>query len=217
MDDPETMRACMVEAQIAQRGVTSQRLLAVLRTVPRHRFVPHDLAHKAYDDGPLPIGLGQTISQPYMVACMTELLGLVPGDRVLEIGTGSGYQTAVLSALCKEVVTVERHAALQDRAREVLSQLGYENITYIHGDGSLGWADAAPYDAILVTAGSPQLPPALLAQLGEGGRLVCPVGERARQQLRRVLRQGSGFKTTAFTDCVFVPLTGEAGWPEARN
>lgn len=217
MGDPGTMRAHMVDEQIAHRGIRSARLMAVLRTVPRHCFVPHHLADQAYDDRPLPIGLGQTISQPYMVACMTELLGLNPADRVLEIGTGSGYQTAVLSALCREVVTVERHGALQARARAVLSRLGHSNITYIHGDGSLGWASAAPYDAILVTAGSPQLPPALLAQLGDGGRLVCPVGERARQQLKRVIRQGSGFETSAFTDCVFVPLTGQDGWPEERN
>lgn len=214
MGDLDRLREHMVAEQIAQRGVADRRVLEVLRRVPRHCFVPLELETQAYEDRPLPIGKGQTISQPYMVACMTELLALKPRDRVLEIGTGSGYQTAVLANLSARIVTVERHAELQERAQATLHQLGYNNITFVCGDGSLGWARKAPYDAILVTAGSPDVPPALLEQLAEGRRLVCPVGDRRRQQLLRITKQGSGFVTTIHTDCVFVPLTGEAGWPD---
>ena len=210
-------RFAMVERQLRERGISDERVLAQMAEVPRHCFVPRDLHAQAYADHPLPIGDGQTISQPFMVACMTELLGANPGDHVLEVGTGSGYQTAVLAGLCRDVVTIETNAALHERARACLGQLGLENVTCYHGDGSLGYAPEAPYDAILVTAGSPHLPVALTEQLGEGGRLVCPVGDRKQQQLLRVIKQGGALTTTAHTNCIFVPLVGADGWHEARS
>jgi len=205
-------RLAMVETQIRARGVEGEHLLARLAVVPRHCFVPRNLAGQAYADHPLPIGAGQTISQPYMVACMTALLELCGGDRVLEIGTGSGYQTAILAGLCREVVTIESVPALHAGARACLGQLGIRNVQFHCGDGSRGYAPGAPYDAILVTAGSPHVPPSLPAQLGEGGRLVCPVGDRKQQQLLRVIKRGGEFVTTAHTNCIFVPLVGEEGW-----
>lgn len=214
MADLDALRELMVREHITRRGVRDTRVLEAMARVPRHCFVPRELEAQAYDDCPLPIGKDQTISQPYMVACMTELLHVAPADRVLEIGTGSGYQTAVLAILGASIVTVERHPELHARARATLQMLGYTNITYICGDGSVGWAGGAPYDAILVTAGSPQVPPDLLRQLSDGGRLVCPVGGRRHQQLELVIKQGSAFNTTLHTDCVFVPLTGKEGWPE---
>lgn len=217
MFDPTELRARMVEDQLAARNISDHRVLEAFRRVPRHCFVPHEYQDQAYDDRPLPIGLEQTISQPYMVACMTELLELRPSDRVLEIGTGSGYQTAILSLLASEVVTIERHAALQARARACLGQLRLENIYFVVGDGCLGYPDRAPYDAILVTAGSPEIPPALVKQLANGGRLLCPVGGRSHQQLQRVEKQGSTLHTTAHTDCIFVPLRGRNGWPDEPN
>ena len=213
MDSRREERDRMVAAQLAARGITSPTVLEAMASVPRHRFVPVNCEHLAYEDRPLPIGLGQTISQPYMVACMTELLALTPADRVLEIGTGSGYQTAVLARLCAEVVTMERHPELQARAKERLDRLGFGNIDYVAGDGTLGWGDGAPYDAILVTAGSPRIPGALLEQLRDGGRLVCPVGERCRQRLKKVTRQGNTLTPEEHTECVFVPLMGQDGWP----
>ena len=217
MFDPTELRARMVEDQLAARHISDPRVLEAFRQVPRHCFVPREYQDQAYDDRPLPIGLEQTISQPYMVACMTELLDLRPGDRVLEIGTGSGYQTAILSLLASEVVTIERHAALQARARACLGQLRRENIHFVVGDGCLGHPDRAPYDAILVTAGSPEIPPALVKQLANGGRLLCPVGGRSHQQLQRMEKQGSTLHTTAHTDCIFVPLRGRNGWPDEPN
>jgi len=213
MDSRREERDRMVATQLASRGIASPAVLNAMASVPRHRFVPVDCEHLAYEDRPLPIGLGQTISQPYMVACMTELLALAPADRVLEIGTGSGYQTAVLAELCAEVVTVERHPELQERAKVQLGRLGYDNIHYVTGDGTLGWPREAPYDAVLVTAGSPRIPSALLEQLGDGGRLVCPVGERTRQRLELVTRQGNTLIPEVYTECIFVPLMGQDGWP----
>lgn len=204
----------MVDEQIAARSITDPRVLHALLTVPRHCFVPRDLIDEAYDDRPLPIGMGQTISQPYMVACMTELLAPQPDARVLEIGTGSGYQTAILAQLAREVITVERAAELQQRARACLDRLGYHNIRYYRADGSLGCAAEAPFDAILVTAGSPEVPPRLIEQLASGGRLVCPVGTRSHQRLHCITKQGSTLHTTMHTDCIFVPLLGKDGWPE---
>ncbi len=206
-------RRRMVEDQIAFRGVHDPRVLEVLLAIPRHRFIPGEDRPDAYEDRPVPIGCGQTISQPYMVAIMTEWLCVAPGDRILEIGTGSGYQTAVLARLAREVVTVERHAALSDTARKLLQAMEFDNIEFVVGDGSLGWPEGAPYDGILVTAGAPRIPQALLDQLAEGGRLVAPVGNREEQQLVRVTRQGGQFKEEPGIGCRFVPLLGTEGWP----
>lgn len=210
-------RKSMVMRQLADRGIQSGRVLKAMRRVPRHLFLPSECQHLAYEDRPLPIGLDQTISQPYMVACMTELLDLCPSDRVLEIGTGSGYQTAILAELCAEVVTMERHPALQERASASLARLGYTNIVFVCGDGTMGWQKGAPFQAILVTAGGPRLPSALLEQLSEGGRLLCPVGDRSRQRLIKTTRQGSALAQEMHTECVFVPLTGQDGWPESED
>lgn len=206
-------RAEMVASQIAARGVTSARVLDAMAQVPRHLFTPQDCAHLAYEDRPLPIGHGQTISQPYMVASMTELLGPNPEDRVLEIGTGSGYQTAILARLCAQVVTVERIPELFERARECLGYLGCGNVTMICDDGTLGCVELAPYNGILVAAGSPRIPVALEEQLAEGGRLICPVGNRARQRLTKITRQGTTLLREVHTSCVFVPLRGQDAWP----
>lgn len=213
MHDRAREREVMVAEQLVARGIQSRRVLDAMRAVPRHRFVPPEVAAMAYEDRPLPIGLDQTISQPYMVACMTELLDLVPTDRVLEIGTGSGYQTAVLAELCAGVVTIERHPALHEQARGLLSQLGYANIEIFQADGTMGYAPRAPYDGILVTAGSPRIPPLLLEQLADRGRLVCPVGTRRQQRLMKVTRQGNALIEEVHTTCIFVPLTGQDGWP----
>lgn len=213
MHDRAHEREAMVAEQLVARGIRSQRVLDALRVVPRHRFIPSEATASAYEDRPLPIGLDQTISQPYMVARMTELLDLAPTDRVLEIGTGSGYQTAVLAELCAEVVTLERHPALHEQARNTLGALGYANIELICADGTLGYPPRAPYDAILVTAGSPRIPPLLLAQLAEGARLICPVGTRQQQRLMKVTRQGNTLIEETHTTCIFVPLTGQDGWP----
>lgn len=204
----------MVAEQLTARGLCAGPVLRVMEQIPRHRFVGPECQSLAYDDRPLPIGLGQTISQPYMVALMTGLLDLGPDDRVLEIGTGSGYQTAVLAALCAEVTTIERHGDLVDCARRTLGELGFSNIHFAVGDGTLGYPERAPYDAILATAGGPRIPRAFFEQLAPGGRIVCPVGTRARQRLIKITRQGDQFHTDNYTDCLFVPLTGEDGWPE---
>jgi protein-L-isoaspartate(D-aspartate) O-methyltransferase len=208
----ETARHQMVTGQIAARGVHDPRVLEAMRRVPRHTFVPRELAAQAYEDHPIHIGCRQTISQPYMVACMSEMLGLRAGDHVLEVGTGSGYQTAILAELVRTVVSIERHAALADSARLTLDALGYTNIRVVCGDGTLGFDEAAPYDAILVTAGGPGAPQALLAQLAEGGRMVCPTGGLDMQQLRTIVRHGSDFTTHDGMNCIFVPLVGEQGW-----
>ena len=179
----------MVEQQLRQRGITAERVLQAMATIPRHAFVPADLRLEAYNDAPLPIGQDQTISQPYIVALMTERLGLVGTETVLEIGTGSGYQAAVLSSLAKQVYSVEILPQLADTARQRLAKLGYENVTVIIGDGNLGWKDGAPYEAIIVTAAAPHIPVALLDQLAEGGRMVLPVEMADGQhllQLRKV-------------------------------
>lgn len=205
-------RENMVAEQLAARGIGSTRVLAALRKVPRHVFVPEDLRGQAYEDHPLRIACGQTISQPYMVAAMTELLELTSESRVLEIGTGSGYQTAILAELAREVVSIERHRALADEARGRLEQMGYPNIAVLCGDGSLGYPESAPYDAILVTAASPAVPEALKQQLALGGRLICPVGNRDLQTLMKVVRTAQGFTAEEHTQCIFVPLVGIQGW-----
>ncbi|MFH0821965.1 MAG: protein-L-isoaspartate(D-aspartate) O-methyltransferase [Pseudomonadota bacterium] len=204
----------MLERQIKARGIRDPRVLVAMKEVPRHRFVDAALVNEAYDDNPLPIGEGQTISQPYMVAVMTQLLRLQGHERVLEIGTGSGYQAAILARLCARVYTVERIPSLSDRARRIISQCGYDNITFLLGDGTEGWRQDAPYDGIMVTAGAPKIPETLVAQLIEGGRLVVPVGDRVSQTLKRVTMTTKGPITEDFTGCRFVDLIGKHGWSE---
>jgi len=176
--------------------------------------VPTGSSHFAYDDHPLDIGCGQTISQPYMVALMTDALRLGGTERVLEIGTGSGYQTAILARLCATVYTIERLAALSSRAQDVLAKLGFTNIRFRAGDGTLGWPDEAPFDRIIVTAAAPAVPQALRDQLAEGGRLAMPVGDRLGQDLHVLERQGTELRRTNLGGCIFVPLIGRQGWPE---
>lgn len=207
-------REAMVRHQIASRGIADRRLLAALRAVPRHCFVPPEIQRRAYEDRPLEIGSGQTISQPYMVAKMTELLKLTPQSRVLEIGTGSGYQAAVLAELVAEIISVERFPELAETARERLDALEYGNVTVVVGDGTLGWLELAPYDGIVVTAAAPAIPQALQSQLALGGRLVCPVGSRDLQQLKIVTRDAEDhFTEHESIRCMFVPLVGREGWP----
>lgn len=206
----------MVQLQLAGRGIADPRLLEAFRSVPREDFVPAELTEFAFHDTPLPIGDGQTISQPYIVAMTLAALGLRGGERVLEVGTGSGYAAAVLSRLAKEVYSVERLASLADSARERLARLGYDNVQVLCGDGTLGWAEHAPYDAIAVAAGGPEVPRALLNQLAPGGRLVIPVGpDESSQVLMRVTRHDAGFHSEPLTEVRFVPLIGEQGWPDA--
>jgi len=210
----EALRDEMVRTQVERRGVTDARVLAALRAVPRERFVPEANAAAAYEDHALGIGLGQTISQPYMVAVMTAALRLSPADRVLEIGTGSGYQAAVLAHLAGSIVSIERHTPLANAARARLAALGLTNVTVLVGDGTEGYAAGAPYDAILVTAGAPHVPTALRDQLADGGRLVVPVGTAWHQDLVLVERAGSAFREVSGEGCVFVPLIGRDGWAE---
>jgi protein-L-isoaspartate(D-aspartate) O-methyltransferase len=207
----------MAREQLEARGIHDPRVLAAFRRVPRERFVPPDLAAEAYEDSALPIGHEQTISQPYMVALMTQSVGLQGGERVLEIGTGSGYQAAILSRLAATVFTVERHSALQEQARWVCRELGYENIRFRLVDGVTGWPEEASFPAIVVTAGAPRVPPVLLDQLADGGRMVIPVGSPEMQSLLVVTRRGDDFEHQEITGCRFVPLVGEDGWPEPET
>jgi len=213
-DDSAQQRALMVARQLEARGIRDPRVLAAMRRVPRHRFVPDRLLDAAYDDGPLPIGEGQTISQPYMVAMMSEALRLRGDERVLEVGTGSGYQAAVLAELAAEVVSVERHRELAAPAAVLLAELGYDNAAVEIGDGTLGWPPAAPYGGILVTAGAPAVPDALRRQLVIGGRLVIPIGDRLSQAIEIHRRTGDdAWQVERSTACRFVRLIGEQGWP----
>ena len=206
-------REQMVERQIRRRGVKDRKVLAAMCTVPREEFVPDEFRSHAYDDDPLPIGLAQTISQPYMVALMAERLLLTGRECVLEVGCGSGYAAAVLGILAGEVVTIELLPELAARARETLKRTGYSrNVLVVCGDGSMGYAAKAPYRAITVAAGAPDVPPALLAQLDEGGRLVIPVGPHDDQELRVVSRKDGKIEYLVATRCRFVPLSGEQGW-----
>jgi protein-L-isoaspartate(D-aspartate) O-methyltransferase len=211
-DEFAAARREMVEAQIRRRGVTSQRVLEAMLSVPRHEFVPAEFRGEAYADKPLPIGEGQTISQPYMVAAMTEALELSGSERVLEIGTGSGYQAAVLSLLAREVISIESQTSLALDAQERLTDLGYANVHVHNGDGSSGFPEGAPYDAILVTAAAPEIPPVLAGQLREGGRLVIPVGSQGSQQLVQARKENGELKSRVLFDCQFVPLLGRYGW-----
>ena len=206
-------RSRMVTEQLEHRGIRDPRVLSAISKVPRHRFVEEALVGRAYGDHPLPIGEGQTISQPYMVALMTEALELVRHERVLEIGTGSGYQTAVLAELCGKVFTIERLKNLSDRAMRCLDSLGYYNVLARVGDGSLGWREEAPFDAVLVTAGAPDVPQALLEQVAVKGRVVIPVGDLYSQVLRKGVREETGLRWSELGGCVFVKLVGQQGWP----
>lgn len=206
------LRERMVREQLIARDIVDPRVLQAMRSVPRHRFVPEHLQAMAYADGPLPIGKNQTISQPYIVALMTQMLELSPDDVVLEIGTGSGYQTAVLCELARCVYSLERYPELGARAAETLAALGYDNVEVHIGDGSQGLPDMAPFDAILVTAAAPAIPGPLRAQLAEGGRLVLPVGDERQQMLQRVRRTGAAWKIENLIPVMFVPLYGRHGF-----
>jgi protein-L-isoaspartate(D-aspartate) O-methyltransferase len=210
----EKERSGMVETQIAARGVRDERVLSAMREVPRHLFVPESYQSAAYKDSPLPIGKGQTISQPYIVAVMTELLRVQPTDKVLEIGSGSGYQAAILGKLAQSVVTVERIPEVGEMARSNLARVGITTVTVVTGNGTLGYPEGAPFDGILITAATPAVPPPLIEQMAEGGRLVAPVGSRDLQELVRLTRHGKQTVKELFGGVVFVPLLGEHGWQE---
>jgi len=207
----------MVAEQIRKRGIRSPRVLEAMERVPRHLFVPDELMARSYNDEPLAIGERQTISQPYMVAAMTETLELAGHEGVLEVGAGSGYQAAILAELSREVITVEARASLADAARDRLAVLGYRNIRVEIGDGALGFPELAPFDAILVAAAAPQIPPPLIEQLAEGGRMVIPVGQSDRQILMRIRKSGNGIVKEELFACQFVPLQGQYGWPAASS
>lgn len=211
-DEFSKARKRMVEEQMRGRGIKDARVLDSMLAVPRHLFVPEENRRLAYIDAPLPIGQRQTISQPYIVALMTELLELSGGETVLEIGTGSGYQAAVLAHLARRVYTLERISELAERAREVLQALGLDNVEVVVSDGSCGHAERAPYEGIVVTAAAPKVPDPLKQQLADGGRLVLPVGGQAGQILERWHRQGKTFESERITPVAFVPLIGEHGW-----
>ena len=204
-------RARLVET-LQQKGIRDLSVLRAVRMVPRHLFVPESVRHRAYDDAALPIGSSQTISQPWVQARYLELLALTGRERVLEIGTGSGYQTALLAMVCDAVFSVERIPGLAQRAREALAAAGIRNVTVLVGDGTLGWRPFAPYDAILVAAASPEIPAPLVEQLAPGGRMVIPLGDRANQTLTLVRREGDQLRTTTVADVRFVPLLGEFGF-----
>lgn len=211
----EQQRIQMVEEQLRSRGLKDERLLAAFRRVPRHLFVPQEFQREAYADHPLPIGAGQTISQPYIVALMTDCLRLHGHERVLEIGAGSGYGTAILAELALEVYAVERLPELLSPLQQRLSELGYLNAHLTPGNGSLGWPEHAPYDAIVVSAAAPTIPPPLIEQLADGGRIVLPIGPPEAQTLTAVERREGHLHTKAVAQCVFVPLVGQHGWPAA--
>lgn len=217
-DDMTIRREQMVAALADEFHIRDARVLEAMAKIPRHRFVPDALKAQAYRDGALPIASGQTISQPYIVARMTELLELHGTEKVLEIGAGTGYQTAILATLARKVFAIERHETLAREANSRLADLGFRNITLKAGDGTRGWDAYHPYDAILVAAGGPEVPAPLVAQLKVGGKLVIPVGEkRENQRLIRVTRTETGKRTEDFGPCTFVPLIGEHGWKESQQ
>jgi protein-L-isoaspartate(D-aspartate) O-methyltransferase len=216
-DSPDRQRRRMVDAQLRARGIRDPRVIAAMAQVPRELFVPAQLRDRSYDDGALPIGEDQTISQPYMVARTCELAQLGGGERVLEVGAGSGYQAAVLSRLAEEVVTIERIPLLAERAWEALREMGADNVQVVVGDGTMGWPDRAPYDCIVVAAGAPRIPRALVEQLRDGGRMVIPKGDRDLQRLCVVERRGEELVEVEHDACVFVPLLGRDGWVGERS
>lgn len=207
-------RQSMVDAQLRARGITDERVLAAMTRVPRHEFVTEPFRREAYEDHPLPIGENQTVSQPYIVAIMLQALRLNGFERVLEIGTGSGYQTGLLAELAREVFSVERYASLATSADEVIRRLNYDKVSIRIGDGTQGWPEKAPFDAITVTAAAPRVPPALFAQLREGGRMIVPVGPAYAQELMLIRKENAGPVITKMEGCRFVPLIGEQGYSE---
>ena len=214
----ESERRAMIELQLRRRGIRDPRVLDAMYHVPRHEFVAPSLAMRAYDDRPLPIGARETISQPYIVAVMTEAARVQPGDKALEVGAGSGYQAAILAYLGATVYAVERNPDLAEAARRRLARLGYSGIDIHIGDGTEGYPAAAPYQVILVTAASPpKMPQPLLDQLANGGRLVIPVGAREHQELQVIFKHGDEFATRVLDPCQFVPLIGKYGWPETPS
>jgi protein-L-isoaspartate(D-aspartate) O-methyltransferase len=213
-NDYRLSRERMVKNQLMPRGITDKRVLAAMGKVQRHIFMEEALVGEAYKDHPLPIGHKQTISQPFIVAQMTQALGLTGSEKVLEIGTGSGYQTAVLAEICSKVCTIERIRPLMEKARYVLHELGYTNILFKSYDGTLGWEEWAPYDAIIITAGTPSVPDPLLDQLVDGGKMVVPVGDKAGQQLIKITRKKDAFDKKSLGGCRFVDLIGAHGWKE---
>ena len=217
MDKYERERKQMIQEQIERRGLHESRLLTAFECVPRHQFVPEDYRYAAYEDGPLPIGFGQTISQPYIVALMTDILKLNGNERVLEVGTGSGYQAAILGLMTEEVHTIEYIPELATQADKLLKSLGIDNVHVHFGDGSLGLPEFAPYRGILVAAAAPEVPQALLDQLEDSGRLVLPVGARGMQILEIWERHGDEFDNRTETAVAFVPLRGEQGWDKEKR
>ena len=215
--DLTARRGEMVERQLRKRGIRNERVLVAMLSVPRHEFVPPEFAAEAYSDRPLPIGHGQTISQPFMVAAMAEALEPAGSERVLEIGSGSGYQAAVLALLAREIHTIEVQEDLAAESAEMLRRLGYGNVHVHVGDGTLGWPDRAPFDAIVVTAAAPDIPPPLAAQLANGGRLIIPVGTAEEQRLLRVDKRNDVLSTRPLYHCRFVPLVGQYGWKPNRD
>ena len=204
----------MVEEQLVERGVKNLSVLEAMSRVPRHLFAQDSLQHRAYGDTPLPIGENQTISQPYIVGAMTEALALKGEERVLEIGTGSGYQTAIIAELCRQVFTIERLNNLSRKAQNILESLNYMNIVFKMFDGTYGWPDQAPFDAILITASAPEIPDSLVKQLGDGGRLVAPLGGADKQKLVVLTKKGDRVSRRDLVNCKFVPLIGKYGWPQ---
>ena len=212
MNNFEKARKIMVNEQLKARGIHDKRVLEAMGKVARHLFVMENDKSKAYNDKPLTIDCSQTISQPYMVALMTQLLELTGNERVLEIGTGSGYQTAILAELSYRVYSVERHVSLAENAKTFLSELGYENIEIKTGNGTLGWPEVAPFDAILVAASAPEVPKELIEQLQNYGRLVIPIGSRDQQELTLIQKRGDSYISKSICGCIFVPLIGKQGW-----
>jgi len=208
-------RQKMIEEQLLNRGIKDIKALVAMNSVPRHFFVQESFHHKAYGDHPLPIGGSQTISQPYIVGAMTEALELKGHERVLEIGTGSGYQTAILAELADKVFTIERIKSIARTAKNKLDQLGYVNILYKIFDGTYGWRDQSPYDAILITAAGPDIPKTLIEQVADGGRIVAPVGDQGTQTLTVLTKVGSQTRVKKLSECSFVPLIGKYGWSES--
>lgn len=207
----------MVQEQLIPRGIKDPRALHAFSKIERHKFIPENLRNAAYADFPLPIGEGQTISQPYIVALMTESLNLTGNDKVLEIGTGSGYQTAILAELAGEVYSIERFELLAERAQTILRELGYKNIKIKVGDGTLGWQEASPFDRIIITASSPKIPLPLIDQLADNGKLILPLGESFSQVLTLVEKKEGKLKSIDVCGCVFVPLIGKYGWSNRRD
>lgn len=208
----DAARRRMVEDQLIAKGIKDERVLAAMRKVPRHLFVEEAFRERAYGDHALPIGEKQTISQPYMVALMSEALALTGTEKVLEIGAGSGYQTAVLAELAGRVCAIERIRLFVSKAWKMIEGLGYRNVIIRQADGSFGWKDEAPFDAILVAAGAPQVPAVLIDQLKVGGRMVIPIGERSSQTLKKIVKEEKGIATSSLTSCLFVPFLGASGW-----